>query len=124
MRLLIDTHVVLELVGPRKGEAEAWSLETIYVSVASLWEIAIMVRQGKLDLFVHPFELEKRLSDFGCEVLPVTGTQAVAEVSPWPETGDPFDRLLLAVCQVEDLKLVTRDRKLVGHPLAWKAAAG
>jgi PIN domain nuclease of toxin-antitoxin system len=35
-------------------------------------------------------------------------------------TSDPFDRLLLAQCQVENLKLVTVDRALLGHPLALK----
>jgi PIN domain nuclease of toxin-antitoxin system len=123
VRLLLDTHFVLALVGP-KTVPEKWMLESIFVSVASLWEIAIKVRQGKLDLLVHPSKLEERLGGFGCEVLPITGTQAVAEMSPWAETHDPFDRLLLAVCRVEDLRLVTRDRKLVDHPLAWRASAG
>ena len=124
VRLLLDTHFVLALLGPKTVQDEQWTVETIFVSVASLWEIAIKVRQRKLELLVHPAKLEERLGGFGCELLPITGAQAVAEVSPWPETQDPFDRLLLAVCQVEDLRLVTRDRKLVDHPLAWRPAAG
>ncbi len=43
---------------------------------------------------------------------------AIAEVLPEPATRDPFDRLLLAQCLVEGLRLVTVDRALVGHPLA------
>jgi PIN domain nuclease of toxin-antitoxin system len=39
---------------------------------------------------------------------------------PEPETRDPFDRLLLAQCRVEDLQLATVDRSLTGHRLALK----
>ena len=35
-------------------------------------------------------------------------------------TRDPFDRMLLAQCQVEGLRLLTIDRALVAHPLAAK----
>ena len=118
-RLLLDTHLVLALLEPATAN-EAWTCETLFASVGSLWEIAIKVRRGRLDLAVHPARLEERLDGFGCTLLPVTGKQVVAEVEPWPATNDPFDRLLLAVCSVEGLRLVTRDRHLVGHPLAWR----
>jgi PIN domain nuclease of toxin-antitoxin system len=124
VRLLLDSHFVLAILEPKSVAGEEWATESIFVSVASLWEIAIKVRQGKLHLVVPPTKLAERLNGFGCEVLPVTGSQAVAEVDPWPDTNDPFDRLLLAVCQAEDMRLVTRDRRLVDHPLAWKPAAG
>lgn len=35
-------------------------------------------------------------------------------------THDPFDRLLLAQCRVEGMRLVTRNRALAAHPLAWR----
>ncbi|MEA3041953.1 MAG: hypothetical protein QOC65_1442 [Sphingomonadales bacterium] len=120
MSILLDSHFVLAILEPKLLVGEEWTSETISVSIASLWEIAIKARQGKLDLVVPPVKLEERLSGFGCEVLPITGSHVTAEVDPWPDTNDPFDRLLLAVCQVEGLRLVTRDRKLVDHPLAWR----
>jgi PIN domain nuclease of toxin-antitoxin system len=121
MSLLLDSHFVLAILEPKLLIGEKWTSEPIAVSIASLWEIAIKARQGKLDLVVPPARLEERLSGFGCELLSVTGPHVTAEVDPWPDTNDPFDRLLLAVCQVEGLQLVTRDRKLVDHPLAWRA---
>jgi PIN domain nuclease of toxin-antitoxin system len=124
VRLLIDSHIVLAILEPKAVARETWTEESIFVSVASLWEIAIKFRQGKLNLAAPPSSLEERLGRFGCEVLPISTVHVVAEVDPWPDTNDPFDRLLLAVCQVEDLRLVTRDRKLIDHPLAWKPAAG
>lgn len=123
MRLLLDSHFVLHLLDPGKAASEEWSVEALSVSVASFWELAIKVRQGKLGLTADLDRMEDRLQRLGCTVLPITAAHAVAEVAPWPDTNDPFDRLLLAVCQVEGLKLVTRDRKLVGHPLAWRTGS-
>jgi PIN domain nuclease of toxin-antitoxin system len=122
VRLLLDTHFVLASLEPKSVAGDLWVSETLFVSIASVWEIAIKYRLGKLELVVPPARLEERLESFGCAMLPVTGAHAVAELDPWPETNDPFDRLLLAVCAVEGLQLVTRDRKLVGHPLAWRPA--
>jgi PIN domain nuclease of toxin-antitoxin system len=123
VRLLLDTHFVLALLEPETVSSEEWASETLIASIAAIWEIAIKYRLGKLNLIVPPARIAERLEGFGCTLLPVTGHHAVAEVEPWPSTNDPFDRLLLAVCQVEGLRLVTRDRKLLGHPLVWRPAA-
>ena len=64
------------------------------------------------------------MAELGYALLPIIAAHTVSEVDPWPDTNDPFDRLLLAVCRVEGLRLVTRDRRLAGHPLAWKPRAG
>jgi PIN domain nuclease of toxin-antitoxin system len=120
VELLLDTHVVLGLLEPEKAKFERWTTEPVFVSVASIWEIGIKVRQGKLMLPATLYELEERLVRLGCQILTVTGAHAVADVDPWPDTNDPFDRLLLAVCEVEGLRLVTRDAKLKDHPLAWR----
>jgi PIN domain nuclease of toxin-antitoxin system len=121
---LLDTHFVLALLDPELTADEEWASADLSVSVASLWEIAIKVRLGKLRLGFPLEDLEDRIDRLGCTIRPIIGRHAIAEVIPQPSTNDPFDRLLLAVCQVEDLRLVTRDRKLVDHPLAWKPAAG
>ena len=42
----------------------------------------------------------------------------LSSVDPDPETKDPFDRMLLAQCAVENLALMTFDGALKGHPLA------
>ncbi len=105
MRLLLDTHVVLALLEPEQAASEEWSSAALFVSVASLWELAIKVRQGKLGLHAELGQLENRLEKMGCTVLPILESHAVEEVEPWPETNDPFDRLLMAVCSVEGLRL-------------------
>jgi PIN domain nuclease of toxin-antitoxin system len=124
MAVLVDTHILLDLLGSGGAMAAEWVEQPVFASVASLWEIAIKVRQGKLTMDVPVAEIEESFAELGGAWLPLSPGQAVADVDPWPDTNDPFDRLLLAVCQVEGLRLVTRDRKLVGHPFAWKPAAG
>jgi PIN domain nuclease of toxin-antitoxin system len=56
------------------------------------------------------------------QLLTIEAPHVLAVVHPEPDTRDPFDRLLLAQCQVEGLRLVTTDRVLAIHPLAWQPA--
>lgn len=126
--LLLDTHFVISLVednGARYGGA--WRTihdpETpVHVSVASLWEIAIKVRLGKLPSKVPLPSLPEALGKLGVVIIEINSDHVLAELDPDPPTRDPFDRLLLAQCQVEGMKLVTIDRKLSAHPLAWQPA--
>jgi PIN domain nuclease of toxin-antitoxin system len=114
--LLLDTHILLGLFDEEPTDFGDLSL---MVSVASLWEIAIKVRIGKLDLGFPIDDLADFTTSLGCTLLPISVAHVMADVVPWPSTKDPFDRLLLAVCDVESLKLVTKDRSLASHPLAW-----
>jgi PIN domain nuclease of toxin-antitoxin system len=125
MRLLLDTHVLLALLDGQIGklgrgiERVVESDEHAFlVSVASFWEIAIKWRLGKLALAVPPLRLPPLLGDLGLAILAISAEQVLATVEPEPLTRDPFDRLLLAVCQTEDLRLLTVDRVLVAHRLA------
>ena len=127
MRLLLDTHVLLALLDGRlavlgrgvEGAVESGE-HAFSVSVASLWEIAIKWRLGKLPLGVPPARLPELLDDIGLATLAITAEHVHGAVEPEPATRDPFDRLLLAQCQVEDLRLVTVDRALVSHRLAFR----
>lgn len=124
MRLLVDTHVVLALNRgelkkryPRLASLLNAHGNDLFVSVASIWEIAIKARIGKLDPGVPAGELEALAQAGGLAILPIIAAHAVADLSPEPPTRDPFDRMLLAQCAVEDMQLVTVD-----HPLAWRPA--
>lgn len=126
MRLLLDTHLVLAIVNgvPQSLPAQSRAVladpgHSFDVSAASLWEIAIKFRLGKLPLKVEPGRLADFLDAHEIGLLPVSAEHAVAEALPVPATRDPFDRLLLAICKVEQLSLLTTDRALAGHPLAW-----
>jgi PIN domain nuclease of toxin-antitoxin system len=128
VRLLLDTNILIALINEqldRLADAMRGALTepdaALHVSVASLWEIAIKVPLGRLDLRMPP----KLLPDFaqrtGLHIIAIDHHHVLAVVEPAPATRDPFDRLLLAQCLVENLRLVTMDRVLADHPLAWRA---
>ena len=128
MRLLLDTHVVLSVINGRTAGLPA-AIRTVladansefYVSVASLWEIAIKWRLGKLRLNGDLEFLPEIVTSGGIELIPINEHHVLYAVDPDPPTRDPFDRLLLAQCRVEDLRLVTIDRALTSHTLSLQA---
>jgi PIN domain nuclease of toxin-antitoxin system len=125
MRLLLDTHIVLSIINERTVDLPARlrgvlsnPASEFYVSVASLWEIAIKWRLGKLKLSCDLELLPEIVTSVGLELIPINEHHVIATVRPEPMTRDPFDRLLLAQCSVEGLKLVTVDRALASHTSA------
>ena len=115
MRLLLDTHVFLWSVsGSRKLHARArrtlQSASAVFVSAASIWEIAIKSRLGKLE--ADPGALVEAIEASGFLELPVTAQHA-REVAGLPALHeDPFDRLLVAQAQSEQLLLLTAEERL------------
>jgi PIN domain nuclease of toxin-antitoxin system len=127
MRLLLDTHVVLAIIdgalAERFPEISRLILDLSadgFVSVASLWEIAIKTRLGKLVPSLPLQAIPAFLQSTGLRIIPIDIAHVLAAVDPAPATRDPFDRLLLAQCQAEGCQLATADRALVHHRLALK----
>ncbi|MBN8958557.1 MAG: type II toxin-antitoxin system VapC family toxin [Rhizobiales bacterium] len=126
MALLLDTHLLIDFTR-RPRVALVPSITDLlaaggpfFASVASLWEIAIKTRLGKLDPHLPIEDISGYLESMGFAVLTINQHHVVYDLDPLPPTRDPFDRLLLAQCAVERLRLVTLDRALVDHPLAWR----
>ena len=113
MTLLLDTHVFLWwlddplLLSKAARKAISDGKNTVYVSAAVAWEIAIKRALGKLDA---PDDLEAVMTANRFQPLPVTIPHALAVGSLPPHHRDPFDRLLIAQARHEGLKLVSRDR--------------
>ena len=118
MRVLVDTHFLVWWAAGRGIPKRAATLiqdptNELYASAASVWEIAIKVGLGRLD--VDLAELVRALDDGGFTALPVTTQHAIA-VAALPEIHrDPFDRLLVAQSRVENLCLLTQDQVLDGY---------
>ncbi len=128
MRFLLDTHILLAVLEERTGAFEPGIRRILadpegefHVSAASLWEIAIKWRLGKLQLTPSLKTLPELIAGLGIELVPITAAHALIAVEPESATRDPFDRMLLAQCQAEDFRLVTVDRALVLHPMTAKA---
>jgi PIN domain nuclease of toxin-antitoxin system len=90
-----------------------------YVSVVSLWEIAIKFDKGKLHLAMPIHDIAPLLERLNIALVPMTLEHAVEVAAPLPDAKDPFDRLLLAICAIEGRRLVTTDQRLEGHRLVY-----
>ena len=118
MRLLLDSHVLIWLMGEdARLTAEARSLITgataVFVSTASFWELSIKASMGKLRLDIE--RLADLLDAAGIQELQIT-RRHVLSVARLPLLHrDPFDRLLVAQANAEIMRLVTNDPKLAPY---------
>lgn len=87
--------------------------DEVYVSAASIWEIAIKTRLGKLKADTD--RLLEMSEQAGFVELPVTSRHAARVVQLPDHHTDPFDRLLVAQAMTEPLLLVTVDGQLAAY---------
>ena len=118
--ILLDTHVLLWATGdPRLLGHSATSTITdpstdVYVSAASVFEIAIKRSIGKLSLEVPTAAL---LDSIEAIPLPITVAHAEATERLPMLHRDPFDRLLAAQAMNDQLTLLTADERLLAYPI-------
>ena len=132
MRLLIDTHCWLwYLLTPDKLNRDVQAVMSdagheIFFSAASVWEIVIKSALGKLELPAVASEyIPSRLATLGHQSLAID-QRHVLQVERLPaHHKDPFDRILVAQAQVEDLRIVTADPALTFYdvPVVWAGPA-
>lgn len=121
MKVLLDTHVFLwwngkpELILPPLRAAIANPGNEIFVSAASVWEIAIKRALRKLD-FAR--SIVEAVAGHRFQLLPVTGEEAERAGDLPRHHDDPFDRLLVAQALLEDLVLGTQDAKMLPYGVA------
>ena len=125
MRLLLDTHTFLwfiagdvKLSRKAQGVIEDAANEK-FVSIASLWEIAIKLSLGKLSLggsfeVLIPQQLERN----GFELLSIKVEHMAAVATLVLHHRDPFDRLLIAQAIVEGMQVVSIDNAFDAYPIA------
>jgi len=127
VKLLLDTQLLLWAAGqPKRLSAAARKLLTdprneLLFSAASLWEVAIKNSLGREDFRVEPRLLRRGLLDNGYVELPVTSQHAVIIDALPPLHKDPFDRLLVAQAQIDELTMITADEAIRAYdiPLLW-----
>lgn len=116
MNLLLDTHTFLWFIAGDAilSKAARSAIEdegnNLYLSVASLWEIAIKVSIDKL-MLSEPFEalIPEQLAENGIELLDIS-VEHTALIASMPfHHRDPFDRLIAAQAHVEQMTLVSAD---------------
>ncbi len=122
MQVLLDTHALLwwlsddAKLSRRARTVIGTTSNTVFVSAASAWEIATKVRLGKLasgaDL---ASDFEGHLEREGFLSLQLTVEHAVRAGYLPGEHRDPFDRMLIAQAQAENLQLVSKEELFDGY---------
>jgi PIN domain nuclease of toxin-antitoxin system len=118
MKLLLDTHALIWALGdptklsPKSRSAIEDPANEIFVSAASLWEIAIKAGDGKLTV---PDDLERAIFAVGFQPLEIRFPHVRRLRSLPLHHRDPFDRILVAQAQHEDLAVVTRDGRIPSY---------
>ena len=128
MHYLLDTHTLLWFLDddpqlPEKVKEEIININNnCFVSIASLWEIAIKVKIGKLTI---KFPFEKFADYFSAneiELLPISLDHLTQLLNMDFHHRDPFDRIIIAQSRVEQLTILTRDEHFSSYTdrVMWK----
>jgi PIN domain nuclease of toxin-antitoxin system len=125
VNLLLDTPIALWAITDAPAlpaHAPALSSEPaneVWVSAASVWEIAIKHGLGRGDMPISGVEALGYFDEAGYRMLPITPAHTAAVASLSPHHQDPFDRLLVAQACAEPLRLLTHDASvaLYGEPV-------
>jgi PIN domain nuclease of toxin-antitoxin system len=121
MKLLLDTHAFLwwlgddERLGPKAREAIRDAGNLVFVSAASASEIAVKRAAGRLEA---PGDISEWIDQNSFGDLPIEVEHAVVSTELPPHHADPFDRLLVAQAQLEDMTLVAHDHELEKYDIA------
>ncbi len=131
MRLLLDTQCWLwwfaqpEKLNENVIEQIVDETNEVWLSVASVWEMGIKVSIGKLPL---PKQIDDyvstRMTQLGARSLEITASHALRVAALPLHHRDPFDRMLIAQAQVEDMTLVSADSTFKQYQvsLLWAAS--
>ena len=115
MNLLLDTHVALWAItdSPKLPQRARDLIQapktTVWVSAASIWEIAIKCGMGRGDMPVSGQDALRYFQESGYRFLPIDVEHALAVESLPAHHQDPVDRILVAQALVEPMRLMTHD---------------
>lgn len=121
MNVLLDTHVALWAItdspqlSPKAREILLGARSHLWVSTASLWEIAIKHSLGRGAMPVSGEEALGYFRQAGYGILPIEPEHAVAVEQLASHHQDPFDRLLVAQALTEPMRLLTHDERVASY---------
>jgi len=118
MNLLLDTHIALwAITDDPKLPALARGLiaapdNVVWVSAASVWEIAIKRALGRGDMPISSQQALEFFKQSGYRILPIDAVHATVVEGLPAHHQDPFDRILVAQALSEPMRLITHDAKV------------
>jgi PIN domain nuclease of toxin-antitoxin system len=120
---LLDTHTFVWLASDQSAlssvalTAIKKDRGSLFISVVTSWEIALLYKKGRLLLPLPPSEfVEKALQHYGVRELPLKSEIAMAGVALPDIHNDPFDRILVAEALQNKCRLITKDEKISLYP--------
>jgi PIN domain nuclease of toxin-antitoxin system len=127
MDILLDTHALIWFING-DNQLPVQSIEIIknisvrcFVSIASIWEIAIKISLGKLDLNGGFDEISKIMMHYDIDILPISFEHIQKLLSLDFYHRDPFDRIIIAQGLVEKMTIVSKDENFAKYQvqLIW-----
>ena len=122
--MLLDTHTLLWFlnndsrlpVGVRRKIEET---ELVFVSAVSIWEIAIKINIGKLNIVTSFEEIKENMNALNIQELPIEfdDSRGYTGLPILKEHKDPFDRMIVAQAMRRSLTLVSADKKLDAYSI-------
>jgi len=115
LNLLLDTHVALWAItdSPKLSKKAREMIElpksSIWISAATVWEIAIKHSLARGDMPVSGQDALRYFRESGYRFLPVEPEHAAAVEDLPAHHSDPFDRILIAQALIEPMRLMTHD---------------
>lgn len=115
MQLLLDTHVLIWFINgdellPEKIINDVKNINNdCFISIASIWEIAIKVTLNKLELKSNFNQITGFLTDLNIEILPITFEHIQILNTLEYYHKDPFDRIIISQGIFEQLTIVSKD---------------
>jgi len=122
VKYLLDTHLLLwSRISPGRLSRDCVNIlldpeADLHFSVVSLWEIAIKFSLRRPDFTIDPQAFRVDLLSNDHSELPIVARHTMAVASLPPIHRDPFDRMLVAQAQTDDLILLTADKTVARYP--------
>jgi len=121
MNLLLDTHALIwftegsDKLSSKAKQEISKSSNSKFISIVSLWEIAIKVSKNKLEIKQTFQELNRFLFLNSIQVLGIEFNHLNSLLDLPQHHGDPFDRLLIAQAVSEKLTIISADRHFTAY---------
>lgn len=120
--MLIDTHTLLWFLNnesklPPSVRQQIENTEFVFVSIASIWEIAIKVNIGKLTLLSPMETIQLNMVALNIQELPISFEDAKCYVNLPLHHRDPFDRILIAQAISHSLPIASADVAFDAYPI-------
>lgn len=120
MKNLLDTHTFIWFINgddnlSLTARNAIESAEENYISIASIWELAIKISLGKLEMSASFDELEKQVLINGFKILDIS-FEDLSLLTTLPfQHRDPFDRLLITQSISRQLTIITKDKSFLEY---------